>query len=44
MFDCSGTYGDSDAKTHLFINFAKELPKHIMKYTEYEKASPSKAE
>lgn len=43
MFDCSGTYGDSDANIQLFINFAKELPKHIMKYIEYEKAfSPAR--
>ena len=21
MFDCSGTYGDSDAKTHLFLEY-----------------------
>ena len=43
MFDCSGTSGDFDANIHLFLIFAKELPKYIMKYTEYEKAfSPAR--
>ena len=35
MFDCSGTYGDSDANIHLFLEFESLLMK-LSEYSETE--------